>query len=99
MIDAFVLLCIAHGLGEPEREVVFAPPRKFRADYCWRHERVIVERNGGLWQKSGHSSGRGIMRDYAKSNLAQIQGWRYLVYTPTQLDSGAAIDDLKQVLG
>ena len=96
--DPFVLLCIAHGLDEPETEVVFAPPRKYRADYCWRAARVIVERNGGIWKKGGHSSGTGLLRDYEKSNLAQLLGWTYLVYTPRQLDSGEAIEELKGVL-
>lgn len=97
-MDTFVLLCRAHGLPTPETEVVFAPPRKYRADYVFRDAKVIVEKNGGIWTKGGHSSGRGILRDYAKSNLAQLEGWTYLVYTPQQLESGAAIEDLKAVL-
>ena len=78
-------------------EVVFAPPRKFRADYCWPAEKVIVEQNGGIWRKGGHSSGRGLLRDYAKSNLAQIEGWLYLTYTPQQLVDGTALADLAVV--
>ena len=97
-IDPFILLCRAHGLPEPETEVVFAPPRKFRADYLFRAARVIVERNGGIWRKGGHSSGVGLLRDYAKLNLAQVEGWRYLIYTPKQLTSGQAIEDLKALL-
>ena len=97
MLDSFVLLCVAHGLPEPDVEVVFAPGRRYRADYCWRAARVIVERNGGIWKKGGHSSGKGIMRDYEKSNLAQLLGWRLFSFTPQQLNSGEAVEFLKQV--
>jgi hypothetical protein len=96
--DPFLLLLRAHGLPAPETEVVFAPPRKYRADYLWRAARVIVEQNGGVWTIGGHSSGRGILRDYAKSNLAQLEGWMYLVYTPQQLRDGRALADLRTVL-
>ena len=95
--DPFVLLCVSHGLPAPETEVVFAPPRKFRADYCWPTAKVIVEKNGGIWEKSGHSSGRGLLRDYEKSNLAQLLGWRLFSFTPAQLNSGEAVEFLKQV--
>lgn len=96
--DPFILLCVAHGLPMPETEVVFAPPRKFRADYLFRAAKVIVEQNGGIWTKGGHSSGRGILRDYEKANLAQREGFKYFSYTPQQLASGAAVEELKAVL-
>ena len=98
-VDAFQLLCLAHGLPEPDTEVVFAPPRKYRADYCWLAQKVIVEQNGQIWKKGGHSSGRGLLRDYAKSNLAQTLGFKYFVFTPQQMRSGEAIETLKDVLG
>ncbi len=99
--DAFVLLCVAHGLGAPETEVVFAPPRKYRADYLFRAARVIVEKNGAIWRggAGGHSSGRGILRDYEKSNLAQLLGYRLFSFTPQQLVSGEAVEFLKGVFG
>lgn len=96
--DPFVALCVAHGLPEPQTEVVFAPGRKFRADYLFPQQKVIVEQNGGIWTKGGHSSGRGLLRDYEKLNLAQMLGFRYFVFTPQQLESGEAIEQLKAVL-
>jgi len=98
-VDTFPLFCVAHGLPKPDTEVVFAPPRKYRADYCWPAQKVIVERNGAIWITGGHSSGTGLLRDYAKLNLAQVEGWTYLVFTPDQLCSELAIETLKQVLG
>lgn len=99
--DPFVLLCAAHGLGTPETEVLFAPPRKYRADYCWRMAKVIVEREGGLFARGragmAHAMPTAILRDMARSNAAQYAGFRYFRYTPQQLDSGAAVEELKQV--
>lgn len=99
--DAFVLLCRAHGLPDPETEVVFAPPRKWRADYLWRSAMVIVERDGGLFAKGragmAHAMPTAIRRDMEKANAAQLLGYVYLRYTPQQLTSGQAVEDLKQV--
>lgn len=97
-VDSFVILCRAHGLPEPETEAEFIPGRKYRADYLWRHARLIVEQNGGIWRKGGHSSGRGILRDYEKANLAQLEGYIYLQFTPQQIISGEAVEMVKQVL-
>lgn len=94
------LICTAHKLPQPEAEVVFLPDRKFRADWLWRSPRkVILEVDGGLFQaKGGHSSGKGILRDQEKSNLAQLAGFLYLRCTPRDVASGAIADVLKQAL-
>lgn len=103
-LDAFLAQLKSHGIPAPETEVVFIPPRKFRADYIWRKDwpgvpRLIVEKNGGIWKKGGHSSGTGLLRDYEKSNAAQLAGYIYLTFTPKQLNSGAAIPAIKEALG
>ncbi len=99
MTDTFLLLLRAHHVPAPQTEFMFAPPRKFRADYCWPEAMVIVEQNGGVWRKGGHSSGLGILRDYEKSNLAQLAGYLFLVFTPQQLALDSTIQTLKVVLG
>lgn len=105
--DPFVLLCRVNGLPHVETEVVFAPPRKYRADYVLRHQDgrvrpVIVEREGGLFAKGragmAHAMPTSILRDMERSNLAQLAGFTYLRYTPQQLER-EAIDDLKQYFG
>lgn len=103
MIDSFVLLVKAHGLPVPETEVVFAPPRRWRADYLWREPRkVIVEREGGLWSKGragrAHGMPSSILRDMERSNAAQLAGFLYFRYTPQQLDSGDAVIEIAKVL-
>jgi len=101
--DRFLLLLEAHGFPTPQLEVVFAAPRKWRADYCWPEFHVIVEREGGLFSKTlrarmAHGTASSIKRDMEKANAAQLRGYRYLRYTPTQLDSGDALADLSYVL-
>jgi hypothetical protein len=102
--DAFMGLLAANGLPIPEREYIFHPTRRFKADYAWPVHKLIVERQGGVWAKPGtrakkaHTEPMAILRDYEKNNLAQLAGFRYLQYTPEQLDSGAVIETLKILL-
>jgi len=106
--DRFLALIQAHGLPLPQTEFKFAEAigRKFRADYCWPAAMVIVERNGGIFRGGkgggsavgGHSAGVGILRDMEKSNLAQLLGYVYLQFTPQQLDSGAALEQIRKAL-
>lgn len=99
-MDPFLLLIRAHGLPLPQQEYPFLKPtRKFIADYCWPDAMLIIEKNGQIWKKGGHSSGRGLLRDYEKSNLAQMQGWTYLQFTPQQLERGDALPYLRDVFG
>ena len=88
------------GLPEPEREVQVIPGRKFRYDFCWRAQKLLVECQGGIWAKghSGHSSGLGIHRDATKISLAQLHGYRCLVVTGQHVKDGTAIKWIAQAL-
>lgn len=85
--DAFMkLIDIELGL-EVWREFYFSTERLYRFDYAIPEYKVAIECNGGIWAKgnSGHSSGKGIMRDMDKNNLAQSLGWNLISVTPGQL--------------
>ena len=102
-LDPFMLLLRSHGLPLPEVEVVFARPRRWRADYLWEAQHLIIEREGGLFSpdknlQRAHAAPVHILRDMEKSNAAQLLGYRYLRYTPHQLDSGEALTDLRPLL-
>ena len=74
---------------DPEREYKFHPDRKFRADFAFPDRKLIIEVNGGIWMaKSGHSTGKGIQRDYQKANAAQ------LLYTAEEIESGTALQEI-----
>jgi hypothetical protein len=97
--DAFVLLCRAHGLPEPELEFQFHPTRRWRSDYAWPAEKVLVEKEGGLFaggrrpglRLGGHSSLTGVLRDMDKANAAAVLGYCYLRFTPAALENGSAL--------
>lgn len=60
-------------------EYKFSPLRRYRWDFCHLESKVGIEINGQIWHKGGHSSGKGLLRDYEKMNLAASQGWRVFV--------------------
>ena len=96
--DPFVLLLQAHRLPAPTTEFRFAPPRRWRFDYCWPEAMIAVEQEGGIWTRGRHARGAGMVKDMEKYNTAQLAGWIVLRFTPQQLASGEALPVLKQVL-
>lgn len=97
-MDVFLALISAHGLPAPQTEYRFAPPRRWRFDYCWPALMVALEQEGGIWSHGRHSRGAGMVNDMEKYNQAQVLGWIVLRFTPQQLTSGEALPLLKDVL-
>ena len=96
--ELFAFQVKATGLPEPEREAAVIPGRKFRFDFCFTEQRLLIEVNGGTFTKGAHSTGRGIARDYEKSNLAQLQGWRCLSFDGKAVKSGEAAELIRKAL-
>ena len=88
----------ALGLPEPVREYRAIAGRKFRFDFAWLEQRLLVEVNGGTYTQGAHSTGRGIARDYEKANLAVLQGWRVLTFDGKAIKSGEAVEIIRQAL-
>ena len=88
----------ALGLPEPIREYQAIKGRKFRFDFAWLEQRLLVEVNGGTYTKGAHSTGQGIARDYEKANLAVLQGWRVLTFDGKSVKSGEAVEVIRQAL-
>ena len=55
--------------------------RAFVGDFVWPEARVVVELQGAIWVKGGHSTGGGIERDAVKSLTAAAGGWVVLALT------------------
>ena len=70
-----------------EREVKFHPTRKWRLDFAEMQmgKKVGIEISGGIWVKSKHSSGTGIMRDAEKNREAIFMGWDVFTLTPSDI--------------
>lgn len=68
-----------------ETEVRLIPQRRFKFDYVNIAAKVAIELNGQIWHKGGHSTGKSLMRDYEKLNLAQQQGYCVFQLSPEMI--------------
>jgi len=94
----FALQVEAIGLPEPEREYLVPGVPRFRYDFAWIEQKLLVEINGGTWGHMGHSTGKGIARDYRKNRLPQALGWRCYSFTGDEVRSGEAVEVIRQAL-
>jgi hypothetical protein len=90
-------LCRVAGLPIPVAEFRFHPARRFRFDFAFPGHFVAVEIDGGVWSNGRHTRGAGFIADQQKTNLAAVNGWRVLRYTPDRLTE--CIADLRLILG
>ena len=88
----------AAGLTGYVREYRAIPGRKFRFDFAFLRERLLVEINGGTYNGGAHGRGVGINRDYEKGNLAVVNNWRVLSFDTKQVKSGAALEVVEQLI-
>jgi hypothetical protein len=68
-----------------EPEFQFAPPRKWRFDYCHVVSRVAIELEGGTYSNGRHVRGVGYTNDAIKYNEAISRGWAVLRFTTEML--------------
>ena len=87
-----------HGIPMPEREFMFHPQRRWRADFCWPEKMLIVEAEGGVWANGRHSRGKGFIADCTKYNEATLLGYTVLRVTMEHIKSGQAIDWIMRFL-
>lgn len=86
-------------LPEPVRELRFAKPRRWRADFAWPSAMVACEVDGGTWINGRHSRGSGVEADCEKASAAAILGWRVLRVTGAHVKDGRALQWIEQALG
>ena len=79
-----------------EREYRAINGRKYRWDFLVGS--ILVEIQGGTWTKGGHSTGKGLHRDYEKNNAAVLAGWRVLYFDGEMVRSGAALGTVQSYL-
>jgi very-short-patch-repair endonuclease len=96
--EQFALHCQIYKL-KPEREYIFAAPRKWAFDFCWPEKKIAVEIEGGTaFGKSRHSRGDGFVNDCRKYNTAAARGWAVLRFTTAMVISGEAVDTVREAL-
>jgi len=86
------------GLPEPEREYRFAPPRRYRADFAYPDEMLLIEVEGGVWTNGAHVRGKHYTSDCSKYNLAATMGFRVLRFTGEMIKSGLALRTIEELL-
>lgn len=74
-----------------EREYRAIPERRFKWDFAYVSHRLLIEVQGAVWVKGGHSTGTGINRDCEKLALATINHWYTIAVTKDQIRSGDAV--------
>ena len=61
--------------------------KRYRADFAHLQAKVIVEIQGGVFNRGRHVQGSGYARDARKFNLAQFSNWQvFLLVTDTATD-------------
>lgn len=88
-----------NGVPTGEREYRFDPTRKWRADFAWPDNRLLVECEGAVWTGGRHTRGGGFSRDLEKYNAAALAGWTVLRFTHAMVKSGVAIRAIQRFLG
>ena len=82
------------------RELQFAKPRRWRADYALPASAptVLVEVEGGVWTQGRHVRGKGFEADCEKYNEAALHGFLLIRVTPGHIESGKALTWIEQAL-
>ena len=88
-------LCRAAGLPTPTPEFEWHPTRRYRADYGFPIQKVLIEYDGGLFINGGHSRGAARRHDMEKDRAATLLGFRTLRYEPDDMNQTVA--DLLQL--
>lgn len=86
------------GLPAPEREYRFDLSRRWRADFAWPIDRLLVEVEGGIHTSGRHIRAKGFEEDSQKYNTATAMGWRLLRVTGAQIRNGQAVKWIEECL-
>ena len=97
-MGCFESLCVAQGFQEPVPEFQFAPPRKWRFDWCWPESKLALEVQGGIFSAGRHVRGAALVKEYEKLTEAAILGWRVLFVTTKQIDDGSVFAILSRAM-
>ena len=81
------------------REYEFWVGRKWRFDFCIPDAKIAIEIEGGIYNGGRHVRPGGFTSDCEKYNHAALAGFRVFRFTTEQVASGAAIDQVRRVLG
>lgn len=96
--ELFALQLKATKLTGFERELRFAPPRRWRFDFAHRGLKIAIEVDGGTWIAGRHNRGSSIEKDMEKYNAAVAHGWRVLRGTSAMVADGRLIRAVEEII-
>lgn len=96
--ETFLQLLDQVNIERPVPEYLFHEQRKWRFDYCWPEQKIVLEVEGGIFIQGRHSRGAGMKEDFDKYNEAAIYGYRIVKVIPTELCSFTTISLLRRIL-
>jgi len=77
-----------------EQEWKFHPTRRWRFDFALPDKMLAIEVEGGIYSYGRHNRPQGYIQDMEKYNEASQLGWKVLRFTPQQVKSGDAINEI-----
>ncbi len=79
---------------------MFAKPlgRKFRADFAYPEQKLLIECEGGIWVRGRHNRPIGFEKDMEKYNMAAMLGYFVLRFGRKEIYSGEAAQTIKAFL-
>ncbi len=80
------------------REFKWHELRKWRADFAFVPQRILLEVEGGTWARGRHTRGSGFEKDCIKYNEAAIQGWTIIRVTGAMVKDGRALAVIERAL-
>ena len=86
------------GCPEPVLEHRFHPTIRWRFDLAWPDKKIAVEIEGGAWIGGRHTRPKGFQVDICKYTAAAIMGWRVLRYSPAQVKTWTAAQEIASVV-
>lgn len=93
--DSFERQLITAGIGEWggqwKREFKFHPTRRWRADFAWDEQKLLVEIEGGVYSGGRHTRGNGFENDCEKYNVATLMGYSVMRFSGKMVSDGSAL--------
>ncbi len=83
----------AAGLPVPFREHLFHESRNFRIDLAYPDLKLGIEIDGAVHRIKGR-----FLSDLQKHNELTLAGWRWIRVTPPQVQSGEALELVRELL-
>jgi hypothetical protein len=96
--ELFAQQLLYGGVSTPDREVVFAKPRRWRFDFAWPMRKVAVEVEGATFAQGRHTRGSGFEADCEKYAEAAIRGWLVIRVTGAMVKDGRAFTFVERAL-